>query len=97
MTAILNTLRLMVVAIEISAAKWIVASTSGVARKLRRKSLDQESVGARIDALILEIETARGRLCGESRSRPRILTISVQQADHASGGRDAVTDLGLRL
>jgi transposase len=62
MTAILNTLCLMVMAIEISAAKWIVASTASGVRKLRRKTLDQEQVGARFEALLREIEAARGQL-----------------------------------
>lgn len=69
MTAILNTLCLMVVAIEISAAKWMVASTSSVARKLRRKSLDQDSPRERFEALLGEIETARTLLCGGACAR----------------------------
>jgi transposase len=62
MAAILNTLRLMVMAIEISAAKWIVASTESGARKVRRKTLDEEQVGERFEAFLGEIEVARGHL-----------------------------------
>ena len=62
MTAILNTLCLMVMAIEISAAKWIVASTASGVRKPRRKTLDQEQVSERFEALMAEIEAARAHL-----------------------------------
>ena len=62
MTAILNTLCLMALAIEISAAKWIVASVASSASKVRRKTLDQEGAHGRFEALVLEIEAARKHL-----------------------------------
>jgi transposase len=62
MTAILNTLCLMALAIEISAAKWIVASMASSSSKVRRKTLDQEGSTARFEALVLEIEAARKHL-----------------------------------
>lgn len=62
MTAILNTLCLMAMVIEISAAKWIVASTASGARKIRRKTLDEEQAHTRFEALLAEIETARKHL-----------------------------------
>lgn len=62
MTATLNPLCLMVMAIEISAAKWIVASTASGARKLRRKTLGQEQAHQRFEALVEEIEAARAHL-----------------------------------
>jgi transposase len=69
MTAILNTLCLMVMAIEISAAKWVVASTASGARKLRRKTLDQEHPLERLEALLSEIETARTHLRVDASAR----------------------------
>lgn len=62
MTAILNTVCQMAMAIEISASKWIVASMANSASKIRRKSLDQESAEARFWALLEEIATARKHL-----------------------------------
>jgi transposase len=62
MTAILNTLCLMAIAIEISSAKWIVASTASSAQKIRRKTLDQKDAHARFEALLVEIEAARKHL-----------------------------------
>jgi transposase len=52
----------MAVSIEIAAAKWVVASTIGGARKIRRKVLSQEAVGARFAALLEELEHARRKL-----------------------------------
>ena len=51
----------MAVAVEISSAKWIVASYAGGPRKVRRKSLSQEAVAARFEALLEEIAEARIR------------------------------------
>jgi transposase len=62
MTAILNTLCLMVMAIEISAAKWKVASLSSGASKLRMKTLEQEGAAERFEALLAEIVLARKAL-----------------------------------
>jgi transposase len=62
MAATLNVFCLMAVAIEISAAKWIVASLASSAGKLRRKTLDHEGVHARFEALLQEIEAARRHL-----------------------------------
>lgn len=62
MATILNTVCLMAMAIEISAAKWIVASVANSTSKIRRKSLDQEQAKARFEALLEEITTARKHL-----------------------------------
>lgn len=62
MAAILNPVCLMAVAIEISAAKWIVASMANSASKIRRKSLDEEQAEVRFAALLEEIATARKHL-----------------------------------
>lgn len=57
-----KTVCLMVVAIEIASAKWVVASTAGGDRKIRRKVLAQEQVEARFGALLAEIAEARQKL-----------------------------------
>ena len=62
MAATLNELCLMALAIEISSAKWIVASMSSGANKIRRKSLNEETVQARFAALLVEMEAARRHL-----------------------------------
>jgi len=62
MTAIQNPVCQMAMAIEISAAKWIVASMANSASKIRRKSLDQDDAAARFAALRVEIATARRHL-----------------------------------
>lgn len=51
---------LMAVAIELSAAKWVVASYSG--GRVRRKTLDASAPGERLGALLSEIQEARARL-----------------------------------
>lgn len=60
MSATQSALCLMVVAIEIASAKWVVASTAG--GKVRRKVLTQSSPRERLLGLFEEIEEARGRL-----------------------------------
>jgi transposase len=62
MTAIQNPVCQMAMAIEISAAKWIVASMANSASKIRRKSLDQRDAAARFEALLVEIAAARKHL-----------------------------------
>ena len=62
MSTTLTTVCLMVVAIEIASAKWVVASTGGGDRKIRRKVLSQEQVGERFAALLAEIAEARRKL-----------------------------------
>jgi len=47
------------VAVEISAAKWVVASCCGGGRKIRRKVLCQESPSERFEALLEELVAAR--------------------------------------
>jgi transposase len=59
MPTTLTTVCLMVVAIEIASAKWVVASTAGGDRKIRRKVLSQEQVEERFAALLAEIAEAR--------------------------------------
>jgi transposase len=49
-------------AIEISAAKWKVASLSSGASKLRMKTLEQEGAAERFEALLVEIVLARKAL-----------------------------------
>jgi transposase len=60
MSTTLMSFCLMAVAIEIAAAKWVVASCSG--GRLRRKSLDAPAPEERLRALLAEIEEARRRL-----------------------------------
>lgn len=62
MSTTLTTVCLMVVAIEIASAKWVVASTGGGDRKIRRKVLSQEGIGERFAALLAEILEARRKL-----------------------------------
>lgn len=62
MTATLNTLCLMAMAIEISSAKWIVASRASVAGKVRQKTLTEKTAEERLAALLVEIKTARQAL-----------------------------------
>lgn len=52
---------MLAVAVEIAAAKWVVASYTGGACKVRRKSLQQEAVVARFEALLSELVEARKR------------------------------------
>jgi len=52
----------MAVAIEISAAKWVVASIASVAGKIRRKVLGAESVTERFESLVEEVCEARKKL-----------------------------------
>jgi transposase len=52
----------MAVAIEISAAKWLVASSVGPGVRMRRKVLSQEDPRSRFEALLSEIGEARRRL-----------------------------------
>lgn len=51
----------MAVAVEISSAKWVVASYAGGARRVRRKVLEQATPEARFAALLAEIGEARAR------------------------------------
>lgn len=51
------------IAVEISSAKWIVCSTTG-GKRVRRKSLCQESASERFDALVFEVATATEKLGG---------------------------------
>lgn len=71
MTATLQTVCLVVlaVAIEISSAKWVVASTTGGTRKVRRKVLNEQTAAQRYAALLKEIANARRSLglCAEDR------------------------------
>lgn len=62
MSTTLTTVCLMVVAIEIASAKWVVASTGGGDRKIRRKVLSQEGIAERFAALLAEILEARRKL-----------------------------------
>jgi transposase len=62
MSTTLTTVCLMVMAIEIASAKWVVASTAGGDRKIRRKVLSQEQVEERFAALLVEIAEARRKL-----------------------------------
>jgi transposase len=61
MSTTLTTVCLMAVAIEIAASKWVVASTTGGARKIRRKVLTEEGIVERFAALLVEIREARKR------------------------------------
>lgn len=62
MSTTLTTVCLMVVAIEIASAKWVVASTGGSDRKIRRKVLSQEGIGERFSALLAELDESRRKL-----------------------------------
>lgn len=62
MSTTLTTVCLMVMAIEIASAKWVVASTAGGDRKIRRKVLSQERIDDRFSALLTEIAEARVKL-----------------------------------
>lgn len=62
MSTTLTTVCLMVMAIEIASAKWVVASTGGGERKIRRKVLSQEGIRERFEALLEEIIEARRKL-----------------------------------
>ena len=62
MAATQNEVCTMAVAIEISAAKWIVGSMSGTHRKIRRKTLDQGTAQTRFEALLAEIEASKKQL-----------------------------------
>lgn len=62
MSTTLTTVCLMVMAIEIASAKWVVASTGGGDRKIRRKVLSQEGIRERFEALLAEIIEARRKL-----------------------------------
>jgi transposase len=62
MSTTLTTVCLMVMAIEIASAKWVVASTGGGERKIRRKVLSQEGIRERFEALRGEIIEARRKL-----------------------------------
>jgi transposase len=53
---------MLAVAVEIAAAKWVVASSGGGAGRIRRKVLSQETAVARFEALVLEVVEARRRL-----------------------------------
>lgn len=53
---------MMVVAIEMASAKWVVASTAGGDRKVRRKVLSQEAIAERFAALQAEMVEAAARL-----------------------------------
>jgi transposase len=53
---------MMVMAIEIASAKWVVASTAGGNRKVRRKVLSQAQPEERFAALVAEIAEARRKL-----------------------------------
>lgn len=57
-----TTQQVMAVAVEISAAKWLVASYGGGQGQARYKSLTQEQPSQRLAALVEEIERARKRL-----------------------------------
>lgn len=59
-TTLATVCQLMVVAIEIAAAKWVVASHAG--GKIRRKSLTEDAPEARFAALLQELEDARKKL-----------------------------------
>lgn len=59
MTTTLTTVCLMVVAIEIAAAKWVVVSTAG--GRLRRKVLTDEDVQARFAALLAELAGSKSK------------------------------------
>lgn len=62
MSTTLTTVCLMVMAIEIASAKWVVASTAGGDRKIRRKVLSQARIEDRFAALLVEIGEARSKL-----------------------------------
>ncbi len=53
---------MLAVAVEIAAAKWVVASCGGGAGRIRRKVLSEESASARFEALVQEVVEARRRL-----------------------------------
>lgn len=57
MSTTLATVCLMAVAVEIAAAKWVVASTAG--GKIRRVTLSQETPRERLEALVAEVSKAR--------------------------------------
>lgn len=62
MPTTLTTVCLMVMAIEIASAKWVVASTAGGDRKIRRKVLSQVGIADRFAALLTELAEARAKL-----------------------------------
>jgi transposase len=62
MSTTLRRVCLMVMAIEIASAKWVVASTGGGERKIRRKVLSQEGIRERFEALREEVIEARRKL-----------------------------------
>lgn len=62
MSTTLMTVCPMAMAIEIASAKWVVASTAGGDRKIRRKVLSAERVEDRFSGLLAEIVEARAKL-----------------------------------
>lgn len=61
MSTTLSTVCLMAMAIEISAAKWLVGSTVSGSGPIRRKALSQAEVEERFEALVAEVAEARRR------------------------------------
>ena len=57
------------VALEIAAAKWVVASHGGGPGRIRRRTLDQATPGARLDALVAELRELRERFGADATTR----------------------------
>jgi transposase len=66
------------VVLEISAAKWLVASFAGPGRKIRRKALTQDSPAERIRALLDELVALR-RHFGLSQAAPLVVAYEAGQ------------------
>jgi hypothetical protein len=69
---------MLAVAVEMSGAKWLVGTCAGV--KLRRKSLDEETALARMEALVAEVEVALRKFGGDERTRVVIAYEAGQEA-----------------
>lgn len=66
------------VCVEIAAAKWVVASYSGGAGRIRRKVLSEDGSELRFEALVQEVAQARGKL-GVGQDAPVVVAYEAGQ------------------